>query len=422
MTDDLRVIEICAGAGGQALGLEQAGFEHELAIELDDSAVNTLRHNRPAWKVIQGDVADKTVWDPADYAPSEASRPIDLFAGGVPCPPFSIAGKQLGAGDERDLFAWAVEQTGVLQPRALLLENVRGLSMPRFAAYRQHVLDRLREFGYAAEWRLLQASDFGVPQLRPRFVLVAMRPEAFAYFHWPEPQSETRTVGEVLCALMGSRGWEGAEAWATRAAATAPTVVGGSKKHGGADLGPTRAKRGWASLGVDGKGVANEAPSPGATFEVGPRLTCEMVARVQGWDDDTFRWEFTGKKTSVYRQIGNAFPPPVAKALGTAIARALRNQGPRRIIDAAEDIDPLYRLLREAEGFVSAARISKELGIESNGPELDRRISILSQDFEVVKENRPAGLFYRLGTFRGFVGQDEHARHEYFKTSRSKVS
>lgn len=422
MTDDLRVIEICAGAGGQALGLEQAGFEHELAIELDDSAVNTLRHNRPAWKIVQGDVADKAVWDPADYAPSEASRPVDLFAGGVPCPPFSIAGKQLGAGDERDLFAWAVEQTAVLQPRALLLENVRGLSMPRFAGYRQHVLDRLREFGYAAEWRLLQASDFGVPQLRPRFVLVAMRPDDFAYFRWPQPQSETRTVGEVLSELMGSRGWEGADAWAKGAAATAPTVVGGSKKHGGADLGPTRAKRGWAALGVDGKGVANEAPSPGATFEVGPRLTCEMVARIQGWDDEIFSWEFTGKKTSVYRQIGNAFPPPVAKALGTAIARALRHQGSRRVVDAAEDIDPLYRLLRGAEEFVSAARISKALGIESNAPELDRRISILSQDFEVVKENRPTGLFYRLGTFRGFVGQDEHARHEYFKTSRSKVS
>ena len=87
MTDELRVIEICAGAGGQALGLELAGFEHELAVELDESAVSTLRHNRPSWKVVQGDVADKSVWDPADYAPSEGCQPIDLFAGGVPCPP-----------------------------------------------------------------------------------------------------------------------------------------------------------------------------------------------------------------------------------------------------------------------------------------------------------------------------------------------
>lgn len=421
VTDELRVIEICAGAGGQALGLEAAGFSHELAVELDSSALNTLRHNRPDWKVLQGDVADKSVWDPADYAPVVGENPIDLFAGGVPCPPFSIAGKQLGSADERDLFAWAIEQTSVLQPRALLLENVRGLSMPRFAGYRQHVLDRLREFGYAAEWRLLHASDFGAPQLRPRFVLVAMRPDDFAYFHWPKKSQETRTVGAVLGDLMGSRGWEGSEEWARRAATIAPTIVGGSKKHGGADLGPTRAKRAWAALGVDAKGVADRAPSPGDTFDVGPRLTCEMVARIQGWDDDEFYWEFTGKKTSVYRQIGNAFPPPVARALGTSIAEALRRNTSRRELNSEQAVDPLYRLLKNSEGSVSALQISKKLGIR-DAPELDRKISLLSQDFEIIKEERPSGLFYKLGVFRGFVGQDQHARHEYFRHSLSRVS
>ena len=132
-----RVVEVCAGAGGQSLGLEIAGFEHDLAVELDQNACATLRHNRPHWKVAQGDVASPDVWDPAAYAG------IDLLAGGVPCPPFTVAGKQLGATDERDLFAWAIELCGVIGPRALLLENVRGLSLPRFAAYRQHVLDRL---------------------------------------------------------------------------------------------------------------------------------------------------------------------------------------------------------------------------------------------------------------------------------------
>lgn len=419
--DELRVIEICAGAGGQALGLEAAGFSHELAVELDGNAVNTLTHNRPEWKVLQGDVADKEVWNPTDYASSAASGPIDLLAGGVPCPPFSIAGKQLGTADERDLFAWAVEQTDVIQPRALLLENVRGLSMPRFAGYRQHVLDRLREFGYAAEWRLLHASDFGVPQLRPRFVLVAMRPEDFAYFHWPEKTASTKTVGQVLKGLMGANGWEGAEAWANQAAAIAPTIVGGSKKHGGADLGPTRAKRAWATLGVDAKGIANGAPSPGDSFDVGPKLTCEMVARIQGWDDQNFQWEFTGKKTSVYRQIGNAFPPPVAHALGTSIARALRGEGVMRNLNAEEASDPLYRLLRASNNFLGTVQILKRLDIDG-APELDRRISILSQDFEIIKEERPSGLFYKLGGFRGFIGQDEHSRHEYFRTNRSKVS
>ncbi|GIH78371.1 DNA cytosine methyltransferase [Planobispora longispora] len=200
-----KVLEICAGAGGQALGLERAGFEHDLLVELDENAVATLRHNRPHWKVACGDVADRSLWDPRDYAGE-----IDLLAGGVPCPPFTIAGKQLGATDERDLFAWAVEQIEIIKPRALLLENVRGMSMPRFAGYRQHVLDRLREFGYAAEWRILQASHYGVPQLRPRFVLIAMRPDDFAFFHWPTPATHAPpTVGKVLFPLMSANGWQG---------------------------------------------------------------------------------------------------------------------------------------------------------------------------------------------------------------------
>ena len=107
---DLEVVEICAGAGGQALGLERAGFEHALAVELDGFACATLRANRPGWKVARGDVADPEVWEPEAYAG------VALLAGGVPCPPFTVAGRQLGATDERDLFAWAVELCGQIRP------------------------------------------------------------------------------------------------------------------------------------------------------------------------------------------------------------------------------------------------------------------------------------------------------------------
>ena len=246
-----RVVEICAGAGGQSLGLEIAGFEHELAVELDQNACATLRHNRPHWKVAQGDVASPDVWDPAAYAG------IDLLAGGVPCPPFTIAGKQLGATDERDLFAWAIELCGVIGPRALLLENVRGLSLPRFAAYRQHVLDRLAELGYAADWRLLHAADYGVPQLRPRFVLVAMRPDDFAYFSWPQPHpGSTATVGETLLDLMAANGWPGAAAWAGEGerhrADHRRRVQEARRRRPGADprqAGLARARRGRARRG-----------------------------------------------------------------------------------------------------------------------------------------------------------------------------
>jgi len=413
-----RVVEICAGAGGQSLGLELAGFEHELAVELDPNACATLRHNRPHWKVAQGDVANPDVWDPAAYAQ------IDLLAGGVPCPPFTIAGKQLGATDERDLFAWAIELCAIIGPRALLLENVRGLSLPRFAAYRQHVLDRLAELGYAADWRLLHASDYGVPQLRPRFVLVAMRPDDFAYFTWPTPRpGSTATVGETLLDLMARNGWPGAVPWAAAANDIAPTIVGGSKKHGGADLGPTRAKRAWRSLGVDALGVADAAPWADDPVTLLPKLTCEMVARIQGWDGRKYRWEFTGRKTSNYRQIGNAFPPPVARAVGVQIRRALDHDG--QSLALVEQLntahDPVYAVLRDDGGYLTMQEILRRLASPLDVPAFERHLAHLRRDFHIDVRPGKAGDAYRLGAFKAFVGQHDHLRHDAF-VNPAKIS
>lgn len=411
-------VEICAGAGGQALGLHKAGFKHTLAVELDANACETLRANFSTfqtdidWKVAEGDVADQNVWDPAHY------EGVSLMAGGVPCPPFSIAGKQLGANDERDLFAWAVEQVQVVRPRALLLENVRGLSMPRFAGYRQHVLDRLAQFGYVAEWRLLHASEFGVAQLRPRFILVALNEEDAPYFRWPEPVGDPPTVGETLVDLMGSDGWTGAAAWAKKADKIAPTIVGGSKKHGGADLGPTRAKRAWAEMGVDALGVADHPPSADKPDDFVPKLTCEMVARLQGWSDE-YPWKFTGRKTSKYRQIGNAFPPPVARAVGEAIIRAFEHKGKPRQIKATEH-DPVYIALRAADGFITPERLLKVTGLD-DAAELERRIGLLSRDFEIEIEATGKAA-YKIGKFKAFTGQDDHSRHDLFLQHRARIS
>jgi DNA (cytosine-5)-methyltransferase 1 len=307
----LTVLEICAGAGGQSVGLEQAGFGHALAVEIDADAAATLSLNRPLWDVHHGDVREIRG---RDY------RGVDLLAGGVPCPPFSIAGKQLGADDERDLFPEALRLIRESNPAAVMLENVKGLASVRFSTYRQSILDALDALGYEADWQLFYASQFGVPQLRPRFILVAVKKRYRRKFEWPTAQETPPTVGQVLLPLMESGGWPGAQAWADRANHIAPTVVGGSKKHGGADLGPTRAKAGWLQLGVDGKGIANEVPGPTTPLDHIPRLTNEMVARIQGFPPE---WEFAGRKTSVYRQIGNAFPPPVASAIGSSIASAL---------------------------------------------------------------------------------------------------
>ncbi len=310
---ELTVVEICAGGGGQALGLEQAGFAHAAAVELDADACETLRRNRgDRWKIIEDDVANLD---------GHAFTGIDLLAGGVPCPPFSVAGRQLGRDDERDLFPEALRLVAEIKPRAVLLENVRGLGTGRFSAYRAHVLGQLTGLGYQAWWQLINASEHGVPQLRPRFVLVAVADPWAAGFRWPWPRPEPPpTVGQTLADLMSSGGWPGAADWAARADQIAPTIVGGSKKHGGPDLGPTRARAAWRALGVDGLGIAADPPGPG--FPVGqlPKLTVRMVARLQGFPDT---WEFSGRKTAAYRQVGNAFPPPVAQALGVAIAAAL---------------------------------------------------------------------------------------------------
>lgn len=310
---DLSVLEICAGAGGQALGLEQAGFEHAAAVEIDAHACATLRANRPAWHVLQEDVHEFG---------AKAYRGIDLFAGGVPCPPFSIAGKQLGRDDERDLFPEALRIIEAASPRAVLLENVKGFAQTKFEEYRRTLLGELDRLGYRATWRILNACDFGVPQLRPRFVLVAMRSRYWKDFKWPEPRlQQLRSVGETLHDLMAAGGWRGAKAWAARANGIAPTLVGGSKKHGGPDLGPTRARAAWLELGVDGLGVADHVPGKDAYIRHVPKLTIPMIARLQGFPDS---WRFTGSKTHSYRQVGNAFPPPVACAVGSQIAAALR--------------------------------------------------------------------------------------------------
>lgn len=342
-------VEICAGAGGQAVGLHKAGFKHRALIEIDASACTTLRQNvegNPEWDGCEVIEADLTEFNPATLAlePGE----LDLLAGGVPCPPFSIAGKQLGQDDERDLFPTMLDLVDELRPKAVMIENVRGLLDQKFEDYRENVIrKRLEKAGYTiCYWKVLEACDYGVPQLRPRAILVAMRSDYARHFVWTEPEkSKMITTAEALAPSMLQRfresgehpQWKGAyagrweaayEKWRKQAelGTVAPTLVGGSKKHGGADLGPTRAKEAWRKLGVCGLGVANEPadlkdPERDLYAVRGPKLTVSQAAIIQGFPEE---WEFPGRKTATYRQVGNAFPPPVAEAVGEQIIAALR--------------------------------------------------------------------------------------------------
>ncbi|WP_245303990.1 DNA cytosine methyltransferase [Agrobacterium bohemicum] len=309
----LSSLEMCAGAGGQARGLELAGFGHSGVVEIDKDCCATLRLNRKDWTVHEEDLS---LFDGRRY------NGIDLLAGGLPCPPFSIAGKQLGENDERNLFPAAIRLVDETRPKAIMIENVRGFLSAVFEDYRGFIRSELKKLGYEAHWRLFNASDYGVPQLRPRVVIIALRDDIKDVFEWPAPSPvDAPTVGDTLIDLMAANKWKGAKAWAKRANDVAPTLVGGSKKHGGPDLGPTRAKAAWATLGVNGKSIAEEAPE--RDFVGMPRLTVRMAARIQGFDD---AWLFHGRKTAAYRQIGNAFPPPVARAVAIKLKQAIETR------------------------------------------------------------------------------------------------
>ena len=281
----LTAVELCAGAGGQALGLEQAGFQHAALVDIDAHCCNTLRANRNDWNVIHQDLRE---FDGRPY------KGVDLLAGGLPCPPFSVAGKQLGDADERNLFPEGIRLVNEMRPRAVMIENVRGILGAVFEDYRQYISGEIAALGYRTDWRLLNASDYGVSQLRPRVVFLALRQDIKGGFPWPAPSLfPAPPVGDILHDLIAANGWRMANDWRKRANVVAPTIVGGSKKHGGPDLGPTRAKRAWSMLGVDGMGIANEPPD--RDFVGMPRLTVRMVARIQGFRDN---WQFSGSKTS----------------------------------------------------------------------------------------------------------------------------
>ncbi len=313
----LTTLELCAGGGGQSLGYDQAGIDHVALVELDKHACATLRMNRPEWNVIEHDL---TKVDPAKFKPADFIG-VDIISGGLPCPPFSVAGKQLGNRDERNLFPVMIDLVDQIRPKAVMIENVRGIYEAVFRDYRLYISDRLKSLGYETGWRLMNASDFGVSQLRPRVVFVAVKHEYTERFTWPDGSRQAPpAVGDVLYDLMAAGGWRGADAWRRLANEIAPTIVGGSHKHGGPDLGPTRARRAWAALGVDGLGIAADPPGPDFPLDAMPRLTIRMVARLQGFPDEG---RFSGGKTAAYRQVGNAFPPPFAKAVAESIRQCL---------------------------------------------------------------------------------------------------
>ncbi|MFE7755413.1 DNA cytosine methyltransferase [Streptomyces sp. NPDC057429] len=313
----LRFVDVCAGAGGLALGLERAGFDPVLLLDNKAVACDTLRLNRPSWHVMEMDLLD--------FVPDEHPRTydVDLLSAGPPRVKSSATAARTETEEEQRLLEAAVLLTHSIQPRALLVENVPGLiSAPEFEPLRSFIREELEHLGYRLHWFVLNAADFGVPQDRKQGVLVALKERYHDLFRPPLPTVEEHvSVGQALHRSMAARGWLGADAWASQALSVAPTLVGGSDNRGGADLGPTGTKKAWARMRVNGGALADEVPGPGLGSSSDMiKLTDSQAALLQGFPRE---WQFAGRKTARYRQIGHASPPPVGAALGRAVAVAL---------------------------------------------------------------------------------------------------
>ena len=342
---DLSVLEICAGAGGQALGLHACGFQPVALYEVDEAAVETMRINKgDRWNIIKEDIR---AIDFRKY------KGIDLLAGGVPCQSFSSAGERKGKDDERNLFGEALRIVRETKPKAVMFENVRGVLQKRHLLYRLELLAELARLGYDAEWRVVKGADFALGQKRERAILVGFKRGMMHRFRWPEKlEKADMSVGQLLGDLMAEGGWPHADEWAARASEPAPTLIGGSRKKSGMDLAQQLSRETWAKYGVNASYVAIEPPGPeaGQPAYVGelkerlptlPYLTLRMLARLQGFDD-IWRFAPAGSPETAadydrrgdflrriearresFRQITNAFPPRLARAVGLSIRRAL---------------------------------------------------------------------------------------------------
>lgn len=327
------VLELCAGAGGQAIGLHAAGFWHEGIIERNPEAAATLRANRPKWPVIEADINTIDV---------DRFKGVDLVAGGLPCQPYSQAGERRGAADERDLFDRALEIIQQVQPKAVLIENVVGITQVTHGLRRLAVYAELERLGYDVDWRVIEGPVFGLGQNRRRAILVAMQRGMMHRFRWPlAPDMVPMSVGTLLKDQMGARGWKGLDQWVAKADGLAPTLIGGSAKKLGMDLAQPNSRKAWFDLGVDPNKVDKDAPDP--DFAGVPHLTLPMLAQLQDFPVD---WIFSGRRQAQFRQITNAFPPRMARVMGLAIQRALSGEE----IDLKTAIEaPLFKRIDLAE-------------------------------------------------------------------------
>ncbi|HBB35619.1 MAG TPA: DNA (cytosine-5-)-methyltransferase [Cyanobacteria bacterium UBA8803] len=320
-TTTATAIELFAGAGGLALGLEKAGLKAKALIEIDKDAVATLRHNRPDWNVIHTDIREVAF----------AGMSADIVTGGFPCQAFSYAGKGLGFEDTRGTlfyeFARCVKE---VQPKLFLAENVRGLISHQNGKTLKVVLSVLKSLGYEVQYRLMNAVNYEVPQKRERVIIVGNRPGI--RFYYPAQFPYILTLRDALKDVPPS---EGMSYSPKKAAILALVPPGGCWRDLPADVQKSYMMKSYYLTGGR-TGMArriswNEpsltlttSPSQKQTERCHPEetrpFTVREYARIQTFPDE---WEFLGGIASKYHQIGNAVPVKFAYHLGQAIVSAL---------------------------------------------------------------------------------------------------
>lgn len=323
------VLDLFAGCGGLALGFEANGF-HTLGFEMDEDCCATYRHN------LKGDCIQ------AKLDQSYVFPPAQVVIGGPPCQPFSVGGHQKGILDSRDGFPAFISAVKQAKPDIWMFENVRGL-MYRNMAYLETIISALEELNYVVEYRLLNAVDFGVPQNRERMIVVGHR----GHFEFPAALSSKVTAGEAVGDLA--------------------TQVDAQSKFLTASMDTYVAKYEKASKCITPRDLHLHRPSrtvtcrnlAGATGDMHRvvlpdgrrrRLTIREGASLQSFPD----WfEFQGKETSCYNQVGNAVPPLLAFELAKAIRTYLDSPKRLAILDFAARKNPMQLQLLEEDLLIS---------------------------------------------------------------------
>ena len=324
MNNKFNVVELFAGAGGMALGLELAGLNHSLLVEIDKNCVETLKHNKPNWKISHNDISK------VDFTNMKS----DIVTGGFPCQSFSYAGKKLGFEDTRGTlffeFARCVKE---IQPKIFVGENVEGLLSHDSGKTFKTMVRILENLGYNVKYEVLNAINYGVAQKRKRLIIVGTKPGII--FNFPKQITKSVSLRQVLKNVPNSQGTSYSESrkkimklippggcWIDLPIELQKEYMGKSFYSGGGKRGMAR-RISWDEPCL----TLTTSPSQKQTERCHPEetrpFTVREYARIQSFPDD---WKFKGSISSQYKQIGNAVAVKVAEAIGKQLISSLNDE------------------------------------------------------------------------------------------------